>query len=656
MKKLYTILICTFFGLSISFGQSINTTETDIEYYVNEVLLGNLITASNITFTGNLGGENSSIGEFNEYGGTVLDLESGVVISNGYVSSISNTSSFNASGALSSGGDSDLDILANVNTQDVTIIEFDYIPNTNAVNFKYVFASEEFPEYVNSYNDAFGFFVSGPGIEGPYSNQAINIATLPNSDVAVCINSVFDTEYYIENQSEDPFVFDGLITPMDATVSLIPFETYHIKIIVGDASDNIFDTGVFLNDNSFESLPIAFNVTSTEVGDFEETTATENESYITIEMSLPAPAIDNISFPFEISGTAENGVDYYILDESVSFAEGSQNSYINIYPLADNEVEGNETIELVFDYLDETISVIIQDNLNGQNIGISTTDSLGLVSMYNNTNGSDWSNNSNWLEANVTEWYGIETFSDRVIGINLSGNNLVGSIPSEFSQLTLLSELNVTFNYLTEISEDLANLENLTKLYINHNNLDFSSIEPFVSIQDFSYDGQFFEGETINVELLEGESYSYEVIVGGEHNTYQWIKGGDILEGQNSSELSLSNIMITDGGTYRCLISNEVATELTLESQAIVIVVDPMDVEISPGVTAEIYPNPARNILNIDCGKQINSVDIFDSNGTLVKTINGNHSGIDISELPMGIYFIRITTKESQITRRLIVN
>ncbi|MCL4857511.1 MAG: choice-of-anchor L domain-containing protein, partial [Flavobacteriales bacterium] len=58
-------------------------------------------------------------------------------------------------------------------TNDRAFLEFDFTPVGDTVEFRFVFASEEYTSWINSvYNDIFAFFVSGPGISGPYASPA----------------------------------------------------------------------------------------------------------------------------------------------------------------------------------------------------------------------------------------------------------------------------------------------------------------------------------------------------------------------------------------------------------------------------------------------------------------------------------------------------
>jgi hypothetical protein len=78
------------------------------------------------------------------------------------------------------------------------ILQFDFVTQTDTIIFDYIFASEEYPEYVDAqYNDVFGFFISGPGITGTK-----NIALIPGTNTPVAINNINDHtnfKYYKDN-------------------------------------------------------------------------------------------------------------------------------------------------------------------------------------------------------------------------------------------------------------------------------------------------------------------------------------------------------------------------------------------------------------------------------------------------------------------------
>lgn len=92
---------------------------------------------------------------------------------------------------MSSYTDADLKELATGGVYSAAVLEFDFIPNAEGVSFDFIFASEEYSEFVNNiYNDVFGFFVSGPGINGPFSNNGINVALVPNTIDPISINTI----------------------------------------------------------------------------------------------------------------------------------------------------------------------------------------------------------------------------------------------------------------------------------------------------------------------------------------------------------------------------------------------------------------------------------------------------------------------------------
>jgi|GEM_PF-4370724 len=99
------------------------------------------------------------------------------------------------------------------------------------------------------------------------------------------------------------------------------------------------------------------------------------------------------------------------------------------------------------------------------------TDSLALVNIYNSTNGAGWSNSSGWLAGPLESWYGITIGGpDRVTGINLSGNNLQGTLPTTIGNLDALTTFEVSANYLTgHIPGEIGNIVTLSNVNLYGN-------------------------------------------------------------------------------------------------------------------------------------------------------------------------------------------
>jgi len=219
-----------------------------------ENIVGEGVQFTNVQYQG---GELSK-GIFTNGYSTNLGIDGGIILCTGYASILQGPN-FNtgATGVNGTPGDATLTGMAGQPTFDAAVLEFDVIPGSDTLYLKYVFGSEEYPEYVlNSYNDVFGFFVTGPNPDGgEYANK--NIAIVPGSDPEVyvsitTINNVIPSypEFYVDNTGGLTIEYDGFTTVLTAWLKIVPYEQYHIKMAIADASDEILDSGVCLEENS----------------------------------------------------------------------------------------------------------------------------------------------------------------------------------------------------------------------------------------------------------------------------------------------------------------------------------------------------------------------------------------------------------------------
>lgn len=170
------------------------------------------------------------------------------------------------------------------NLNNLIVLEFDFIPTSNQVSFEYVFASNEYPGYTCSqYNDIFGFFISGPGINGPFINNSENIALVPNPDdptsytnTPVIINTINSgtpssgnsapcdlidpnwqdySVFFTDNSATTTVSYPGFTVPLIAVANVQACETYHIKLAIADVADGILNSAVFIQEGSFNSFP-----------------------------------------------------------------------------------------------------------------------------------------------------------------------------------------------------------------------------------------------------------------------------------------------------------------------------------------------------------------------------------------------------------------
>ncbi len=348
IKKSLLFLIGMFISSGIFAQLSVNTAMTP-QQLVQNVLVGTGVTVSNITYTGAAG----SIGQFTTGSTpTNLGLTSGIIMSTGLVNgspAIGSAATNWASTDNLMGGDPQLQSLVSATVQDATVLQFDFVPLSDTIKFRYVFGSEEYPEFVNmGFNDVFGFFVSGPNpAGGTYTN--VNIAKIPGTAMPVSIDNVNSgsySQYYVANDNGMSIVYDGFTTVLTAWCRVIPCLTYHLKIAIGDAGDGIYDSGVFLEANSFSSTSVTMQ-TSYSNPTVSTTSAVEGCSNATVTFSLPSVTSTGFPISYAIAGTATNGVDYTLISNNILIPAGQSSVDLIIDPILDGIPEGTETVQLI---------------------------------------------------------------------------------------------------------------------------------------------------------------------------------------------------------------------------------------------------------------------------------------------------------------------
>jgi gliding motility-associated-like protein len=292
------LLVSTF-----SYGQTlvVNSTAKNAEQLVKDILVGQNgnVTITNVKFNnvavaGTVPNVSNQIGSFRVNKPTptsanALGIDSGIILTTGGITNAlgpngSGSSSVSPSGP-SYNNDPDLTSIASSSVNDAAVLEFDFVPLGTTISFRYRFASEEYTEFIcGSVNDAFGFFISGPGIIGtknvaiipntnpplPVTINTVNIGTSGSS--ATCItacgtNAIWQqNKIYFQNNElnvpstppADPALvsmlqYDGLTTILTAQLKNLQCgQSYHIKMAICDVSDGVWDSGVLIEGGSFQ--------------------------------------------------------------------------------------------------------------------------------------------------------------------------------------------------------------------------------------------------------------------------------------------------------------------------------------------------------------------------------------------------------------------
>lgn len=327
------------------------------ESLITNVFLGEGVEVTNITYDG----DELAVGYFTN-GLNDIGIERGIVMSTGFATDAATANTIGSTSGNTSGGSSDPDLqaIASGGLNDVSKYEISFIPTSDTLRFKYVFASEEYPEWACSgFNDVFGFFITGPNPAGG-NYVAQNIALVPDpidpsgltfTNIPVTINNVnnqginppcnYDySTYYNDNSGSMTLTYDAYLDVFIAQAVVIPCEEYTIKLAVADVGDAGWDTSVFLEAKSFGTGSLDVRLTTLSL----DGTVTEGCATGSLTFSLPTPATGDFPIDFTILGEAINGTDYDSIPLDLFIANGSTSTTVTIIGFEDGIPEGVESI------------------------------------------------------------------------------------------------------------------------------------------------------------------------------------------------------------------------------------------------------------------------------------------------------------------------
>ena len=333
---------------------------------ITDVFLGDCLSATNITYTG----APNAVGRFSN--GWRMGINEGIILSTGNASSAPGSPGTFVSSSNGRAGNALLSGIAGVQTRDAAVFQFTFVPETENVTFTYVFASEEYPEWVcSSFNDVFGFFVTGPG----YAPNT-NIATVPGSFFPVAINTVNNngtcvvnppfSSYFVTNTGAHN-VYDGFTVPLTTCINTIPCESYTITIALADAGDAAYDSAVFLEAESFTAgVDLQIGASSFDAQASSEGNCSEQGSF---EFTLQSPMTEEVTLTYNVVQSGGGSFSPSI-PITVTFPPGTTSVVLPI-----NAVTGTmgETVS--------SVTVVLDTSLN-PGLGCSCTSDTVTATLY----------------------------------------------------------------------------------------------------------------------------------------------------------------------------------------------------------------------------------------------------------------------------------
>lgn len=284
------------------------------------------------------------------------------------------------------------------------------------------------------------------------------------------------------------------------------------------------------------------------------------------------PGVDSlISFPYAWS------VDEAVTADTAAYVEVNYPNTLpkGVNPILAREISGQQYASMGARIVGEVFNSVTVRSYSRRLTGLFTiangfpadleTDSLALVSLYNETGGAQWPNRENWLVGDLVTWEGVTQEGQSITAVNLPSNNLDGVVPAAVVDIQALQTINLANNQITSIPDFTGNTE-ITLLDVSNNKLNFASLEPNATVPGFTYANQALLGEPIDSLVEVGSPYEFSVEAGGNSSQYAWKRNGTVVSGANQSTYALQAISRSNMGDYVSTVTNPLLPGLTLTS------------------------------------------------------------------------------------------
>lgn len=263
-NTLFLLLLLGFYSKSNAQNITVDETLTATQL-VQDILINNpCANISNVSVSTWDFGNGKSFGRFTS-GGSAFPFANGVLLTTGRASAaVGPNTSILSDGPTTWQGDADLEQALNIGSSSInaTVLEFDFLPLSDKISFDYIFSSEQYllngTQNQCNFTDGFVFLLKKANTSESY----VNLAVVPDTNIPVRVNTVrgpgsicppANPQFFDAfNGSNHPTNYNGQTKILTAKSTVQPGVLYHIKLVVADQGNNLYDSAIFLGGGSFK--------------------------------------------------------------------------------------------------------------------------------------------------------------------------------------------------------------------------------------------------------------------------------------------------------------------------------------------------------------------------------------------------------------------